>query len=373
MKRFWSIAGTVLLWLLVVAFALFFNARARQHYAQATITRMEVVLTDSLQDEVLVKSKTVEDWIAHSKIPTVGTIIGQVDLAGIEQAIRRNGFIERVSAHAAYDGVLRIEVSQRQPLLRMAVEGYDCYVTPEGFVFPTPRLSSVYAPVVTGDYTPPVPAQYVGRVEEYIASLLAEADEQIEALQHQKVPLFEREREINDSLRGVRKIRISNRFLKELRLNFQPSYQATYDLDVKRTRAYKADLRRKYRYQLRMNTKAIEQISAKQEVVRDNQKKLMKRYEDFNKLINFVKYIESSPFWRAEIVQIIASTMSSGELKLELVARSGSHRILFGTADNVEQKLDRLLSFYDKGLTNIGWEEFRTISVEYEGQVVCRK
>ena len=86
-----------------------------------------------------------------------------------------------------------------------------------------------------------------------------------------------------------------------------------------------------------------------------------------------MKYIESSPFWRAEIVQIIASTMSSGELKLELVARSGSHRILFGTADNVEQKLDRLLSFYDKGLTNIGWEEFRTISVEYEGQVVCRK
>ena len=373
MKRFLSIAGTVLLWLLVVAFALFFNARARQHYAQATITRMDVVLTDSLQDEVLVKSKTVEDWIAHSKIPTVGTIIGQVDLAGIEQTIRRNGFIERVSAHAAYDGVLRIEVSQRQPLLRMAVEGYDCYVTAEGFTFPTPRLSSVYAPVVTGDYIPPVPAQYVGRVEDYILSLLAEADEQIEALQHQKVPLFEREREINDSLRGVRKIRIEKRFWKELRLNFQPSYQATYDLDVQRTRAYKADLRRKYRYKLRMNTKAIEQISAKQEVVRENQKKLMKRYEDFNKLINFVKYIESSSFWRAEIVQIIASTMSSGELKLELVARTGSHRILFGTADNVEQKLDRLLSFYDKGLTNIGWEEFRTISVEYEGQVVCRK
>lgn len=363
----------MLLWLLVVAFALFFNARAKQHYAQATITNLEVVLTDSLQDEVLVKSKTVEDWIAHSQIPTVGIPIGEVDLAGIEQAIRRNGFIERVSAHAAYDGVLRVEVSQRQPLLRMAVNGYDCYITAEGFTFPTPRLSSVYAPVVTGDYTPPVPAQYVGFAKDYIASRLAEADEQIEALQHKKVPLFEKEHKINDSLNDVRKIRIDKRFWKELRLNFQPSYQADYDLDVKRTRAYKAELRRKYRYMLRMNDKAIDQISAKQEEVRDNQKKLMKRYEDFNKLINFVKYIESSSFWRAEIVQIIASTMSSGELRLELVPRTGNHRILFGTADNVEQKLDKLLSFYDKGLSNIGWEEFRTISVEYDGQVVCRK
>ena len=92
-----------------------------------------------------------------------------------------------------------------------------------------------------------------------------------------------------------------------------------------------------------------------------------------SKLINFVKYIENDSFWRAEIVQIVASTMSSGDLELELIPRTGRHTVLFGQVDDVEEKLDKLLAFYQKGLTNIGWDEFRTISIKYKGQVVCTR
>jgi hypothetical protein len=65
--------------------------------------------------------------------------------------------------------------------------------------------------------------------------------------------------------------------------------------------------------------------------------------------------------------------MSSGDLYLELVPRTGNHTVRFGTADDVEQKLDKLLTFYENGLRNIGWDAYRTISVEYKGQVVCTK
>ena len=99
----------------------------------------------------------------------------------------------------------------------------------------------------------------------------------------------------------------------------------------------------------------------------------MKRYEDFVKLINFVKYIEQDSFWRAEIVQIVASTMTSGDITIELIPRTGNHTVRFGTVEDVEYKLDKLLSFYENGLRNIGWDAFRTISVEYKGQVVCTK
>ncbi len=362
-----------MLWLAVIIFALYFNIRAKQHYAQTTISNVEIILTDSLEDEVLVNSSTVNEWLKESGISTIGTALDSIDLAGIEQTIRKNGFIEQANAHVTYDGRLHVEVSQRQPLLRMAVNGYDCYLTQEGFIFPTPRRSAVYAPIVTGSYTPPVPAQYVGYVEDYIASLVAQSDKRIEELQHKKVPLFEKTQEIRDSTRKVRTIRISNRRWKELRLRFQPSYQSEYDLDVQRTRAYKASLRRKYRYWQRMNDQAIASITRQQDAERMNQKKLMKRYEDLVKLINFVKYIEEESFWRAEIVQIIASTMSNGELQLELIPRSGSHRIRFGTADRVEEKFEQLSSFYNRGLTNIGWEEFKTISVQYNGQIVCTR
>ena len=121
------------------------------------------------------------------------------------------------------------------------------------------------------------------------------------------------------------------------------------------------------------NDKKIDAVTARQEAEYEKQKKLQKRYEDFLKLINFVKYIEQDSFWRAEIVQIVASTMSSGDLRLELIPRSGNYTVSFGTVDDVEEKLDKLLTFYENGLRNIGWESFRRISVEYKGQVVCTK
>ena len=230
MKRFWSILGTVLLWVAVIAFAVYFNTRAKQHYAQATISDLDIILTDSLQDEVLVKSSTVNEWLSESGISISKTPLDSVDLVGIEQAIRKNGFIAKANAYVTYDGRLHVEVSQRQPLLRMAVDGYDCYITEEGFVFPTPRHSAVYAPIVTGSYVPPVPAQYVGYVEDYISSLVAQSEQRIEELQREKVPLFEKDKEIRDSIRKVRTIRISRRFWKELRLRFQASYQSEYDI-----------------------------------------------------------------------------------------------------------------------------------------------
>jgi hypothetical protein len=68
--------------------------------------------------------------------------------------------------------------------------------------------------------------------------------------------------------------------------------------------------------------------------------------------------------------------MSSGDLELELIPRTGDHVVEFGQVgdvDEIEEKLDKLLAFYQNGLVNLGWESFSTISIKYKGQVVCRK
>ena len=44
-----------------------------------------------------------------------------------------------------------------------------------------------------------------------------------------------------------------------------------------------------------------------------------------------------------------------------------------GDEEEIEEKLDRLLAFYENGLRNLGWDTFRSISVKYRGQVVCSK
>ena len=374
MQRVWNIVGVVLLWCAVVGFVVFFHKRSVQHAATTIVQGLDVVILDSLPDETLVSRDLVQKWITQGGISTTGVAISEVDLVGIENVIRSNGFVSRANAYTTHDGILHVVVSQRKPLMRLLVDDYDCYVTQEGFVFPAPGKSSVYVPVVTGSYRPPLERGYVGVVGDYISSLIDESNERVSALQQEKKPLFEREKEIRDSVRAVRRMKVDKKGLIRYKGWFESDGE--FDKRVAAKKIEKSALYKRYAFWRRQNDKAIEAVTKRQNLEYDKQKKLMKKYEDFTKLINFVKYIEEDSFWSAEIVQIEASTMSSGGLELKLIPRAGTHTVLFGEVGDQEQneeKLERLLAFYQNGLNNLGWDSFSTISIKYKGQVVCSK
>ena len=374
MQRVWNIVGVVLLWCAVVGFVVFFHKRSVQHAATTVVQGLDVVILDSQPDETLVSRDLVQKWITQGGISTTGVAISEVDLVGIENVIRSNGFVSRANAYTTHDGVLHVVVSQRKPLMRLLVDDYDCYVTQEGFVFPAPGKSSVYVPVVTGSYRPPLERGYVGVVGDYISSLIDESNERVSALQQEKKPLFEREKEIRDSVRAVRRMKVDKKGLIRYKGWFESDGE--FDKRVAAKKIEKSALYKRYAFWRRQNDKAIEAVTKRQNLEYDKQKKLMKKYEDFTKLINFVKYIEEDSFWSAEIVQIEASTMSSGGLELKLIPRAGTHTVLFGEVGDQEQneeKLERLLAFYQNGLNNLGWDSFSTISIKYKGQVVCSK
>lgn len=86
-------------------------------------------------------------------------------------------------------------------------------------------------------------------------------------------------------------------------------------------------------------------------------------------LLDVVNAIDRSEFWKAQVEQINVTR----EGQIELVPRVGDHLLILGTAQDVEDKLKRLENFYHKGLDNVGWNKYRSISVAYENQVVCKK
>ncbi len=86
-------------------------------------------------------------------------------------------------------------------------------------------------------------------------------------------------------------------------------------------------------------------------------------------LLEVVRVIDRSEFWKAQVEQINVSK----DGQIELVPRVGDHLLILGTAQDVENKLQRLMNFYEKGLDNVGWNKYRSISVAYENQVVCKK
>ena len=100
--------------------------------------------------------------LARSGIKTVGEKIGAVRLDALERLIARNGFVADARVTVSYSGVLHVAVWQRTPLMRLLIDGYNSYVTEEGYLFAVPRASSVYVPVITGTYRPPFPAPMWG-------------------------------------------------------------------------------------------------------------------------------------------------------------------------------------------------------------------
>lgn len=86
-------------------------------------------------------------------------------------------------------------------------------------------------------------------------------------------------------------------------------------------------------------------------------------------LLRVVRAIDRSAFWKAQVEQI--DVTKDGQI--QLVPRVGEHLLILGTADDVENKLERLMNFYENGLDNVGWNKYRSISVAYENQVVCKK
>lgn len=86
-------------------------------------------------------------------------------------------------------------------------------------------------------------------------------------------------------------------------------------------------------------------------------------------LLQLGQYIQNDEFWDSMIEQIHV-TEAGG---LEIVPRVGNHIVYLGKPEQLEEKLDRLRIFYEKGLNKIGWNKYSRINVEFSNQIICTK
>ncbi len=86
-------------------------------------------------------------------------------------------------------------------------------------------------------------------------------------------------------------------------------------------------------------------------------------------LLEFARFIRDDLFWSEQIEQIHVV----GPDQVELYPRVGQHVIELGSTADFQEKLQRLRTFYREGLERVGWNKYKTISLAYDGQVVCTK
>ncbi len=85
-------------------------------------------------------------------------------------------------------------------------------------------------------------------------------------------------------------------------------------------------------------------------------------------LYTLATFINDDPFWRSQIEQIF---VTNG--RYELVPRLGRHIIKLGPVTNYEEKFRNLKALYEQGLPEAGWNNYKTINLEYKNQVVCTR
>lgn len=370
MNRVLSIIGYVMAWIVVVGVIALFAIWSREHRESLVVKSVDVVVVDSVSSDNLVSSQMVFDMLESSRMAILGERVADLPLQQIESLISENGFIKDVKVYVNYEGKMTIEVQQRTPIARILLDGYNCYLTSDGFIFDAPRSTALYTAVITGEYRPLFKAGYVGYIEDYKRDCIAQIEQQIERIEREKYPIYLRERENDENRRAVRK-RFINRSAFESKDDFA---KRVADL-----RNENQMLRNRYADRQRVIEAELKVLEQRQEQLREEQKKVEKKCDNIYNLITFVKMVERDDFWRSEIVQIDLEEGDSSDrdMRVSVAVRSAGFIVTMGELtedrDDLKSKFNRLRSFYDEALTRVGWDRYREINIEYKNQVVCRK
>jgi cell division protein FtsQ len=86
-------------------------------------------------------------------------------------------------------------------------------------------------------------------------------------------------------------------------------------------------------------------------------------------ILYFAKTIQQDSFYLAQIAQVHIAT--NGDF--EMIPTLGDHIVLFGTIENLEEKLNRLYTFYKKVWVPSGINAYQTLDLRFDHQVVALK
>lgn len=93
----------------------------------------------------------------------------------------------------------------------------------------------------------------------------------------------------------------------------------------------------------------------------------LNKIEETKNLMTMLDMIREDSFWRAQIAQLDID--SKGHINI--MPQIGGQVIEFGTAENLETKFKKMKIFYKEILPQRGWNTYKRVNLEYEGQIIA--
>ena len=88
-----------------------------------------------------------------------------------------------------------------------------------------------------------------------------------------------------------------------------------------------------------------------------------------NGLYPFIMTLRNDEFWDALVEQIVVEKGN----EVVLIPKVGNFRIVLGTLDDMNEKLENLRLFLREGIVLKGWNVYKEINLKFKNQIVCVK
>ncbi len=136
MKRIWLIIRYWVFWLAMLAYAVLVMSAVSARADHVNCQEIRVSVKDSLVFR-FVERQDVGEMLLREGGPLLGNPLTGINTDEIERKVEKHPFVRNAEAYATSDGLLHVEISQRQPLLRLMGPGQrDLYLDEEGFLVP---------------------------------------------------------------------------------------------------------------------------------------------------------------------------------------------------------------------------------------------
>lgn len=85
------------------------------------------------------------------------------------------------------------------------------------------------------------------------------------------------------------------------------------------------------------------------------------------KMIKLARYIKQDSFWLAQCAQIVVNA----QREFEIIPVLGTHRILIGNAENIDEQLENVFVFYKNILNKVGWNTYESLDARFKNQIIA--
>lgn len=145
----WKAIFKVFAWLVCLAGLVVLMSFIEIKKLEVKCTKVEIYIPGA---DNFIEREEIDAILKQSSGNLIGKNLSLINIHQIEKAIKANPYIAFVKVFADMDGVIRIEVKQRQPILRVInANGQDYYIDNQGLKIPVSSNFTANVLVATGN------------------------------------------------------------------------------------------------------------------------------------------------------------------------------------------------------------------------------